>query len=148
VPPFRVSDLTRPPAVYSWLAKQQGDFIIAEYPLDESAVGETFVELDYLLYQRIHQKKIFNGSKPGTEADAIKQGLFKITDPGVPEKLASLGVQYVILHLQRYREGTNKRAMDVIGDVPDLSQTQGLKLVEKFGDDEIYEVVALPYNVK
>lgn len=142
IPPFRVTNLTKPPQVYSWLADQEGDFIIAEYPLGEASRGETFVELDYLLYQRIHQKRILNGAKPGTKADEIKQQLFRIDDPNVPEILRSLGVKYVVLHLRRYREGTNKRAVDIIGEVPDLSGANGLKLIKRFSDDEVYEVIA------
>ena len=144
IPPFRSFDLSKPPEVYAWLSKQKGDFIVAEYPLGEASSVETFVDLDYLLYQRIHQKKILNGAKPGTEADSIKQKLFKITDPNVSRILGSLGVKYVILHLQRYREGTNKKAVDIIGEVPDLTDKKGLKLVKKFGDDEVYEVMASP----
>jgi hypothetical protein len=142
MPPFHVTDINKPPEVYNWLAEQKGDFIIAEYPLSEASVGETFIELDYLLYQRIHKKRLLDGAKPGTEADSIKQKLFKITDPGVSEVLKGLGVKYVILHLKRYKDGTNKRAVDVVGEIPDLSRTEALRLVKEFGEDVVYEVVA------
>ncbi|MFC1709915.1 hypothetical protein ACFL2J_07670 [Candidatus Omnitrophota bacterium] len=146
IPPFRVTSIKNTPAVYSWLAEQEGDFIIVEYPLGEASSGETYVELDYLLYQRIHQKRLMNGIRPGTEADAVKQKVFKIADPKVPEILHSIGVKYVIVHLQPYREGTNKKAIDIVGEVPDLTQSEGLKLVQKFGDDEVYLITVSPLN--
>lgn len=147
IPPYRITDVSQPPAVYAWLAKQESDIIIAEYPLGEPSKGETYIELDYLFYQRIHQKRIINGAKPGTKASLIKQGIFKIADSKTPQILSSLGVKYVILHLDRYREGTNKKAVEIIGDVPNLSRAKGLKLVKKFGVTEIYEVVSEPINL-
>jgi len=142
IPPFRVTDITHPPAVYKWLSEQKGDFLIVEYPIGESAEGETYVEMDYLFYQRIHQKKLVNGAIPGTEAYNIIQKIIKITDSGIPVLLKELGVKYAIAHLDRYREGTDKRAVDVVGEAPDLSKSAGFKLISRFGDDEVYEVVA------
>jgi len=144
IPPFHVTSVSEVPKVYRWLSQQEGDFVIAEFPIGHAGkIGdESHIELDYLFYQRIHQKKILNGAKPGTDAYAVKQKLFNITDSGVPADLKSLGVKYVVLHLRRYREGVSKNAVDIVGEVPNLSDDKELKLIKKFGDDEVYEVIA------
>ena len=148
IPPFHVTDVSRPPAVYSWLAEQKGDFIIAEYPIGEATAGETYVELDYLFYQRVHRKKLINGAIPGTKAYDVTQKIIRIADEETPKLLSSLGVKYIVVHLDRYREGTNKKAVDIVGEVPDLLKSEGLRLVKRFGSDEIYEVIAEPLEIK
>ncbi|MFC1753749.1 hypothetical protein ACFL96_10220 [Thermoproteota archaeon] len=140
VPPVRITDLSNPPQVYAWLAEQEGDFIVAEYPLGDPSPGETYVELDYLLYQRYHRKRLLNGVLPDTQAHSIVQQVFKIADRNTPKILRSLEVRYAIVHLDRYRDGTNKKAVDIVGELPDMSRSKGLKLIKKFGDDEIYQV--------
>jgi hypothetical protein len=144
IPPFHVTDITHPPEVYKWLTKQKGDFLIVEYPIGEVMEGETYVEMDYLFYQRIHQKKIVNGAIPGTEACKVIQKTAKITDVDTPHLLKDLGVKYAIVHLARYKEGNDEKAVDVVGEIPDLSKMRGLRLVEKFDDDEVYEIVTNP----
>ncbi|MFC1646138.1 hypothetical protein ACFL2Y_03065 [Candidatus Omnitrophota bacterium] len=146
IPPFRIAEINRCPAVYSWLAEQRGFFAIAEYPIRLGDMSEGYENLDYLLYQRFHQKAIINGAKPGTYAYTIKQKIIKITEEETPEFLSSLGVKYVILHLDEYRQGNNKEATDIIGEIPDLSKSKGLKLVKKLGDDEVYEITASSIN--
>lgn len=141
IPPLRFVDSNAAPQVYQWLAQQKGAFIIAEYPLGEAATGETYVELDYLYYQRIHRKRLVNGIVPGTVAYSINEKMTKIDDERTPAILNSLGVKYVIMHLARYRQGTDKKAVDVIGEVPDLRQNPHFRLVKQFQDDEVYEVM-------
>jgi len=140
IPPFRCESVNSAPEVYLWLAQQKGDFIVAEYPLEEASRGETYIELDYLLYQRLHKKPILNGIAPGTEGYEVKSKIMKVTDPQTSIVLKALGVKYVVVHLGRYREGTNQNAVDVVGELPDLSRNRHLKLIGKFGDDELYEV--------
>ncbi|MFH1202701.1 MAG: hypothetical protein V1674_07485 [Candidatus Omnitrophota bacterium] len=149
IPPFHATDLSKNiPEVYSWLKDQKGDLVIAEYPLGESGIGETYINLDYLLYQRIHQKRLINGAVPGTYAFKIRDKILRITDPGVPSALSWLGVKYVILHLEVYKSGMDRLASDVIGEVPDLKKFNGFKLVRQFKDTEVYEITAKPEKVR
>lgn len=38
--------------------------------------------------------------------------------------------------------------MDILGKIPDLSKQAGLRFVRKFADVEVYEVIALPTELK
>jgi len=149
IPPFHATDISKPPSVYQWLKGQRGDFAIAEYPLGESMqLSESAVHLDYIFYQRIHQKKLINGAQIGTYAYKIKEKINKIMDAQTPGILKWLGAKYVVIHLDRYKTAEDSDAMDIIGEAPDLSKQKGLKLVKKFNDVEVYEVVALPIEPK
>ena len=136
-PPYRVTDVSQTPAVYEWLAKRQGDFAIAEYPLTRSS---NHVHYEYLFWQRIHQKPMVNGAMPGTYAEKIRKSIIDIADPETPGVLAWLGAKYVIFHPDKYLK--EKEAIAVIGEIPDVSQVEGLKLIKKSEDVKIYEVVA------
>lgn len=142
IPPLKATEIDKCPAVYSWLAEQKGNFAIIEYPIKLGDTSEGYVNLDYLLYQRFHQKAIVNGASPGTEGYAIKQKIVKIADEKTPRILSALGVKYAIVHLSHYRESNNAEAADIIGEIPDLSRLKGLRLVKKLGEDEVYEVIA------
>lgn len=134
VPPFRVTDVSQTPPVYEWLAAEPGDFIVAEYPL--------VLSQDCLFYQRIHRKRLVNGAVPGTESEEIRKRLLDISHPQTPGLLASLGVEYVIVHLDKYV--LEEEATGIIGEVPDLSRQAGLELVKKFGEVEVYRVTTKP----
>lgn len=142
IPPLRVTDMDKCPPVYTWLARQKDSFAIAEYPVRLGDMAEGYVNLDYLLYQRFHQKAILEGAEPGTSAFEIKRKIARITDPETPKILGDIGFKYVILHLDEYRQANNIEAVDILGEVPDLSKSAGLKFINRFGDDEVYEVVA------
>ena len=147
IPPSRVTDMSQAPAVYQWLAKQEGNFAIAEYPIKLGDGAEGYVNLDYLLYQRVHQKAILNGARPATKAYTIKKKIAKIVDPKAPQILKGLGIKYVVIHLNEYRQGNSEEAVDVIGEIPDFSKLKGLKLVKQFGEDEVYEIIAKELKV-
>jgi len=149
IPPFRVTDLdAKTPEVYKWLADRKGDFPIIEYPLGEGGVGEEYKNLDYLLYQRVHHKRLINGAMPGTYAFEIKKKIRKITDSQTPGILKWLGAKYAIIHLDLYRQGSSRQAMEVIGEVPNLRRLQGFKFVGKFEDAEVYEIIAEAIEVR
>lgn len=149
IPPFHVTDIGKPPLVYQWLKEQKGDFAIVEYPLGETVgPGEANMPNDYLFYQRVHQKKLINGAQIGTYAYKVKQKINKIMAPETPGILRWLGAKYVVVHLDRYKTAADSEAMDILGETPDLSKQRGLKLVKKFGDVEVYEVMAQPIEPK
>jgi len=131
-PPFRVTDVSRTPPVYAWLAKQPGDFTIAEYPLSNN--------YDYLFWQRIHQKPLVNGAATGTYADEVRKEIVDITNPKTPGILRWLGTKYVIFHPGKYLR--EDEATAVIGEIPDVSHVPGLRFVRDFGKVKVYKVVA------
>ncbi len=140
-PPYRITDVSQTPPVYQWLAKQPEDFTIAEYPLSRNI---SFNHYDYLFWQRIHQKPMVNGAVPGTYAERIRKSIIDITDVKTPRVLRWLGAKYVIFHPDRYLR--EEEATAVIGEIPDMSQAEGLKLVKEFESVKVYEVVAKPGN--
>jgi len=132
-PPYRVTDVSKTPPVYEWLAKQPGDFAIAEYPLG----GRDY---EYLFWQRRHRKPLVNGAIPGTYADRVRQEIIHITAPETPGILRWLGAKYVIFHADKYLR--EDEATAVVGEIPDISRVAGLKFVRAFGRVQVYEVVA------
>lgn len=108
------------PSVYSWLAEQEGDFVVVEYPLVTAPSKEEIVHYRYQFYQRIHKKRLINGAPMGV-TDAIRD----LSDPATTDRLRELGVRYLIVH----------ENLGVAGDV-----TPGLKLVKSFEDARVYEV--------
>ncbi len=123
----------KPPApVYTWLAKQKGDFIVAEYPL---VMSEDDINYDYMFNQRIHSKRLVNGASPYSKAEEWRILLSDISDPGVPALLSYLKVKYVIFHPDKYRVKKEK--------IPNVAES-GLKPVETFNNIRVYEVTAEP----
>ncbi len=126
-----------PPPVYEWLAKQEGDFTIAEYPLED--------DQEYFFWQRIHQKRLVNGAQPGTYADEVRKEIIDILKPETPGILKYLGTRYIIFHPDKYLKSED---VPVIGEVPDVSKQRGLKLIKTFEDAGVYEVVVEPIKPK
>ena len=131
--PAPMVNAVNPPPVYEWLAKQEGNFIIAEYPLED--------DQEYLFWQRIHQKRLVNGALSGTYADKVRKEIVDILKPETLGILSYLGAKYVILHPEKYLKSED---VPVIGEVPDVSKQKGLRLIKTFEEAQIYEVVARP----
>ncbi|HJW83982.1 MAG TPA: YfhO family protein [Anaerolineae bacterium] len=138
VPPARSLDLSQIPAEYEWLAAQAGDFIAIEYPLYP---GDAYARMArYLFYQRIHNKRLFNGALPDTQADELRKQIVDVTDPGVPAVLRELGIRYVLIHTDLYRPAAGPDAAD--SPPPDLSKLPAnLRLAAQFGPTRVYEVL-------
>ncbi|MBN1260857.1 MAG: hypothetical protein JXB35_09270, partial [Anaerolineae bacterium] len=82
------------PEVYTWLAGQPGDLIIAEYPFPRSSQ----VSPNYLFYTTVHGKRLVNGHGFSTRSDLLMPALWDLTDRQTPGVLSALGVDYVLLH--------------------------------------------------
>jgi len=151
-PPFKVMDVSKTPAVYSWLKVQPGNFTIAEYPLDYKAPNDF-----YKFYQTIHEKKIINSTSPGTYPNKVANTMVKLSSLRTAGILRWMGVKYVLVHIYDYQR------TDLIDDLEELKRipsNPGLKLVGKFSSQEcpdpaimcmqkispvdVYEVVARP----
>ena len=108
-PPFSVMDLSQTPQVYRWLQDQRGNFLIAEYPRDNSLIdlsggcpswlGDGIVR-DYNhayeeFYQTIHGKEVLDFESLTEAEKRISADLEK------PESFVILkrqGVSFVLVH--------------------------------------------------
>jgi hypothetical protein len=140
MPPLRVADISKVPSVYQWLGEQKGDLIIAEYPMAMVSQGEAWENYDYLFYQTRHQKRLVNGAMAGTEAFEIKNKILKINAPATIMILKKLGVKYVIMHTDLYKEGDYGDAVDVVGEVPRLEPAAGWNLIKTFDTVDVYDI--------
>jgi len=131
--PAPMINAVNPPPVYEWLAQQEGDFTIAEYPLE----GDS----EYFFWQRIHQKKLVNGALPGTRADKVRKEIVDILDPKTPGKLRYLGAKYIIFHPNKYAKSDE---IAIIGEIPNIQKQLGLKMIKLFSEAEVYAVIAPP----
>lgn len=148
IPPSYARPVDDPPAVYRWLAGLPGDVIVAEYPMvrfDEAAF------YTYPFWQRIHRKRLVNGAAPDNpRAWSIFEKAHDLSDPETPALLKSIGVEYVIVHKQMYREGPIPGAIKRYysparsgltfnnGKVPPIPA--GLKFHKAFGADWVFRL--------
>ncbi len=151
-PPYKVIDLSKVPAVYYWIKEQPKDIVIADYPLDADSPNEL-----YKFFQTVHEKKIINGTIPGTHANKVAQEIRRLSQPKTASILKWMGVKYVVVHKDDYLK------TDLIEDKEDMEripQNQGLKFVKSFppqecpdpelmcvqktGPVDVYEVITIP----
>ena len=153
-PPFKVIDLSKFPAVYYWLKEQPEDVVIAEYPLDTNSPNEM-----YKFYQTKHEKKIINGTIPGTEANKFAQKIVNLSNLRTARILKWIGVKYVIVHIDGYK---NTEDVAMVEELNNISKNHGIKLIGNFvpqecpdknvmcirktGPIDLYEVIASPTN--
>lgn len=136
----------QPPKVYSWLAQQPGDIVVAEYPMMNSDEAAFYT---YLFWQRIHKKKLVNGAARDNEKTwDFFEKVKNLDDPNTPLRLKSVGVKYVIVHRDAYQEGQIPQPIKRY--YPDyfanMTYTSGrlpaipfpLKLVKTFGSDSVF----------
>jgi len=151
-PPYKVIDVSRQAEVYSWLALQPGNIIIAEYPLDASTPNEM-----YKFHQTMHKKRIINGTLPGTFANQFSQTLVSLSDYRTAERLKWMGVKYVLVHRDDYlnteltadKEELYKirrnPGLKFIKDFPSQECPQkNIACIRKTGPINVYEVVSAP----
>lgn len=151
-PPYKVIGVSIVPTVYSWIKEQPGDFAIAEYPLDVNGPNEMSK-----FYQTKHEKKIINGTIPGTYANKVAKTITKLSDLHIVRVLKWMGVKYVLVHRQDYLETELIEEIEELNKIP---KNLGLKIVKSFpaqqcpqrniictqdtGPIDVYEVVAEP----
>jgi len=127
--PAPMINAVNPPPVYEWLAEEEGDFIIAEYPIE--------TDYEYLFWQRIHRKRLINGAFSGALKSETKGSIANISDSKTPGILSQLGVRYVILHPEKYLES---KEVEIIGLIPDLEKEPSPRLVKTFPKARVYEI--------
>lgn len=110
VPPAHFVDLSKPPQVYQWLSEQDEVQAIAEYPLGfpPEKVGEHLNLWDvyeYMLWQRVHKKPLFNGEPEKVLDLAMKSQLSDPSDANTPVRLGWMGVTHLIVHKEKLDPG-------------------------------------------
>ena len=141
IPPWHVTNInSNIPAEYLWLKNQPGNFAVAEYPLRLGDTFEGFTNLDYLLYQRIHEKKLVNGSTPSPEMYDLLRDIFHLENQKTALTLEKIGVKYIVVHLDDYRAARDMGRSGIIGEAPDFRKNKLLKIVKTFDQTEIYEI--------
>ena len=149
-PPYKVIDLSKVPAVYYWLKGQPKDIVIAEYPLDYDSPNEL-----YKFFQTVHEKKIVNGTIPGTYANKVAQAIRRLSNPKSASYLKWMGVKYVIVHKDDYlktdlvvdkedleRIPQNKSLKFIMSFPPQECPDEDIMCVQKTGPIDVYEVAA------
>ena len=147
-PPYKVIDISQVPSVYYWLQQQLQDSVVAEYPIDTNGQNEM-----YKFYQTKHEKKIVNGSIPGTEANMHALTIKDLSKASTTNILKQMGVKYVLVHQDGYLETGLVEDRDELELIPgnrDLAlinyfpmqecPNSNTMCVQKSGSIDVYEV--------
>lgn len=133
------------PAVYTWLADDKNSKVIAEYPMFQYDDSITY---SYLLYRKIHKKKLVTGARPGTEEWKFYRKVHDIYNQETLMNLKTIGTDYVIIHSDKYREGMIPKPLKSLVSTDLASHTYGeppplpfgLTLVKDFGETRVYRI--------
>lgn len=137
-PPVKVIDLTKYPKVYDWLRGEKGDFAIAEYPLDTKSPNEY-----YKFCQTIHEKKMINGTIPGTYANKVAKGIWRLSEPRTVGQLSWMKVRYALVHRGSYERSGDIELLDELEKLK-TRNLSGLKFIKGLDDVDVYEIIATP----
>jgi len=130
LPPTHVLRILPAPAAYQWLAAQPAG-ILVEYPLAASTPQTQEIQThQYELYQPVHGHPIFNGATTASQAYILYPGLEPYYGPGVAGALLSIGIRYVFVHRDEYKQD----GYSLPHDVP------GLTYVQTMSGVDVYEV--------
>lgn len=150
LPPSKVVTFDKPPEYYQWLKEIKEDVIVAEYPA-------RFDLADALIWQRYHQKKLFNMFS--NEYHQLWDRVSNLESVEHADILASLGVKYVIFHTDYLYQ--NSHPFDDLyftrfsppptmqvknGEKIDVKEYSWLKLLREYSDARVYELA--PTNAK
>jgi len=125
------------PKIYTMLQNNQSAYLI-EYPFlpKESPYG-----YEYLLWDRIHQIKLFNYNYRFLEnGEETRKDLRDLNDQNDVAKLKSLGINYIIIHKDKYRtENYFYLQPDYNNNkTPNMQSLSGLILVGSDQNDDLY----------
>jgi hypothetical protein len=136
------------PAVYKWLSKQKGEFVIMELPLPEKGEHDWRIEARRVYYSAYHWKRSVNGfsgfaSPLYGEMKHIMNGF--PTDTAL-SKLRSLDVRYVIINSSYYEDNmpSENFKYPVIPSelhLDRMTEHDGIGFVGRFGDFYVYELL-------
>lgn len=87
---------TSVPSIYYRLSERRDISSIAEYPLDDrDLLG---LRNNYVTFQRIHDKALFNSIVTSTDSEELRFGLVDLSDPQTLPALRALGIDGIMLH--------------------------------------------------
>jgi hypothetical protein len=126
------------PEIYENLAKLDKG-IVAEYPLLPTQEPLSY---DYLLWQRYHQMPLVYGAVKGTEEDDFRKSILNPEDSKTIDRLKSIGVKYLIIHLDSYtKENIKKYPLEYnLGVPPEISSSK-LELISQSKNDLLYKII-------
>jgi hypothetical protein len=129
-----------PPAVYPWLAAQDGNLVVVELPImDDDGLFRRPAcdESIYMVRSTLHWKRLVNGYAGGEPEDhkAVRAVTRRFPSEESLAALRAVRVRYVVLHAACY--GPNQWAR-IQRDLPSFSPS--LPEVGKFGDDIVFEL--------
>jgi hypothetical protein len=127
-PPFRVIDVSKAPKAYYWIRELPDNTVIAEYPLDADSPNEM-----YKFYQITHNKKMVNGSVPGTPANDFAKSITRLSDSKTARELSKIGVSYAVVHRDGYER---TELMEMIEEYKAIPGNPYLKLVKSFPEQK------------
>jgi hypothetical protein len=126
-----------PPPVYPWLARQPGDFVVAEWP-----GGPEFPDAIHGMWSLLHGKRLVNGSSgfdpPLTPQ--LRDALARLPETGVPAILRSVYPLRFILARFDWFEPPERARWERVAAAP----PPGLTVVGRFGDSVVFELDAAP----
>lgn len=121
------------PEVYQWLAQQEGDFAVMEYPI---GISEEYLRVYYSTY---HWKKIVNGFSgyPGpTYKHLLERHENRLTDSLLTE-LRTIGVRFLIIHKDALKP---ERWSDIISFLEHSGSD--MKLIREFSGSRVYDLIS------
>ena len=125
------------PQVYRWLAEQDGQFSIVEYPLDRQAER---LRVYYAIY---HSKQLVNG-RSGYYSPVYLELERRSEDlpwEDIVRDHEALGVRYLLVHREGFGERGRTAAQQLMRLQEDVLQGR-LRLVEDLGGTIVYELTA------
>jgi hypothetical protein len=126
-----VKTLKNIPEVYQWLALQEGDFAVVEYPI---GTQEEYLRVYYSVY---HWKKIVNGFS-GYTGPTAKRLWTRHRDrlsPSLINDLRTLGVKLLIVHKNSLAPQQWRNTISFL----ERSNSE-VKLVKEFSNSRVYEL--------
>jgi hypothetical protein len=135
IPLYKVATGNQVPEVYRWLAKQEGDFPILEFPVQDD-LYDYWKESPYLYFSTYHWKKLINGysgfSPPATIL--LHQLVKDFPNKVIIQALQRLRTKYLIIHSDVYSKHYLARLLRNLDNFKDY-----LVFKEKMDEAYIYE---------
>jgi hypothetical protein len=101
----------RIPPIYEQVARTPADAVLLELPL-----GDTSLDIHYMISSTAHWRRLVNGYSGGfpTDYDRLKTVMANaLAQPGVAaEAIRSSGATHVVLHESQYRDGSGPRVAE------------------------------------
>jgi len=141
VPPFYSLDTKKTTDYYRWLKERPGQPVAVVYPVFE---GNDFENYNYLFQQRLHRKKLINGSTLDDPSDVYRWGVLDITDPSTPGLLKDRGTEYALVIPSLYSRPAIRRNYTFPTTLDESRIAAGLTLIRRFSDCLVYRVNAPP----